>query len=139
MSGSESQRRRDLECMRLASDLTQLASATLNPDLQAHWRRSAEIWSNQAEQAQKIRGRPTFCAAPRDGYLRMRRLEKGAAEKELIARLTSNKEVNLKNQKYAELLRSRIEELNRLLALLASRSMATSQPARLQLVSNRRS
>jgi hypothetical protein len=60
MSDSESQRPRELECLRLESDLTQLESATLNPDLKAHCRRSAEIWSDQAEQARKVRGRPTF-------------------------------------------------------------------------------
>jgi hypothetical protein len=49
MSDSESQRRRDLECMRLASDFMQLASGTLNRDLKAHCYRSAKIWSDQAE------------------------------------------------------------------------------------------
>ena len=41
----------------------------------------------------------------------MRRLEKRASEKELVAWPSSNED--LKNQKLAELLRSRIEELNR--------------------------
>lgn len=50
--------------------------------------------------------------------MRIERLEKRAAEKELIARLSSDEGVGLKNQKRAELLRSRIEELNRRLAAL---------------------
>ena len=37
-----------------------------------------------------------------------------------IARPSSNKDVSLKNQKLAELLRSRIEELDRRLAILNS-------------------
>ena len=48
--------------------------------------------------------------------MRIERLEKRAAEQELIARLTSDERLSLKNQKRAELLRSRIEELNRRLA-----------------------
>jgi hypothetical protein len=35
MSDSESDRKRELECPRLASDLIQLATETLNPDLKA--------------------------------------------------------------------------------------------------------
>jgi hypothetical protein len=56
------------------------------------------------------------------GDLRMRieRLEKRAIEKEPVARLSSNKDVSLKNQKRSEFLRSRIEELNRRLARLNS-------------------
>jgi hypothetical protein len=46
------------------------------------------------------------------------RLENG--EKVLGARPSSNEEVSLKNQKRAELLRGRIEELDRLLAILNS-------------------
>ena len=41
-------------------------------------------------------------------------------EKELIARLSSNEDVSLKNQERAGLLRRRIEELDRLLAILNS-------------------
>ena len=41
-------------------------------------------------------------------------------EKELVAWLSSNEDVSLKNQKRAELLRRRIEELDRLLAILNS-------------------
>jgi hypothetical protein len=47
-------------------------------------------------------------------------LEKRASEKEPVARPSSNKDVSLKNQELAELLRSRIEELDRRLAILNS-------------------
>lgn len=47
MSDSESDHKRDLECLRLASDLTQLAKATPHPDLKAHCLRMAEEWTAQ--------------------------------------------------------------------------------------------
>ena len=47
MSFSENARKRELECLRLASDLTQLAA--LRPDLKAHCIRMAGIWTDQAE------------------------------------------------------------------------------------------
>ena len=47
-------------------------------------------------------------------------LENWASEKELIAGPSLNKDVSLKNQQRAELLRSRIEELDRRLAILNS-------------------
>ena len=47
---SDSERKRELECLRLASDLMQLASDTPNPDLRAHCLRMAKIWSNQGVQ-----------------------------------------------------------------------------------------
>ena len=47
-------------------------------------------------------------------------LEKRASEKELVARLSSNEDDSLTNQELAELLRSRIEELDRRLAILNS-------------------
>ena len=47
-------------------------------------------------------------------------LEKRASEKELIARLSSNEDAGLNKQQLAELLRSRIEELDRRLAILDS-------------------
>ena len=47
-------------------------------------------------------------------------LEKRASEKEPVARPSSNKDVSLKNQKLAELLRIRIEELDRRLFILNS-------------------
>ena len=54
-----------------------------------------------------------------DPHMRIERLEKRAIEKELVARLSSNKDVNLENQEHAER-RSRIKELNRRLARLNS-------------------
>jgi hypothetical protein len=50
MSDSESDHELDLECLRLASDLTQLASATLNPDLKAHCIRMARVLTDRVEQ-----------------------------------------------------------------------------------------
>ena len=50
MSDSEIHRKRELECLRLASELTQLATETVNPDLKAHCVRLAKIWTHQAEQ-----------------------------------------------------------------------------------------
>jgi hypothetical protein len=53
--------------------------------------------------------------------MRIERLEKRASEKELVARpSSSNRDVSGKDQERAELLRSRIEELNRRLAILNS-------------------
>ena len=49
------------------------------------------------------------------------RLEKRASEKEPVARPFLNTDVSLKDQKRAELLRSRIEELDRRLAMLNSK------------------
>ena len=43
MPDSESDQKHDLECLRLASDLMQLASATLNPELKAHCVRMAAV------------------------------------------------------------------------------------------------
>jgi hypothetical protein len=50
MSDSEGDRKLDLECLRLASDLTQLAGATLNSDLKAHCLRMARLLTDQVEQ-----------------------------------------------------------------------------------------
>jgi hypothetical protein len=50
MSDSENDRKHELECLRLASDLTQLAAETLNPDLKSLCLRMANIWTDQAEQ-----------------------------------------------------------------------------------------
>ncbi len=49
MSDSNDDRKRELECLRLASDLKQLAKDTLNPDLKAHCVRMAEAWYGEAE------------------------------------------------------------------------------------------
>jgi CheY-like chemotaxis protein len=40
--------KRDLECLRLASDFTALSRDALDPDLKAHCTRMAEYWSDQA-------------------------------------------------------------------------------------------
>jgi hypothetical protein len=45
MSDSENDNKRILECLRLASDLKQLANDILNPDLKAHCLRMAKQWS----------------------------------------------------------------------------------------------
>ena len=49
MSASGDHRKRDLECLRLASDLMQLAADTVNPHLKAHCLRMAKVWSGEAE------------------------------------------------------------------------------------------
>jgi hypothetical protein len=49
VSDSNYDRKRELECLRLASDLMQLAADTLNPHLKAHCLRMAKIWSGEAE------------------------------------------------------------------------------------------
>jgi hypothetical protein len=50
VSDSESDQKRDLECLRLASDLVQLASAQLNPELKAHCLRLAGVLTDQVTQ-----------------------------------------------------------------------------------------
>jgi hypothetical protein len=52
MSDSENgrKRERELDWLRLASDLTQLATETVNPDLKAHCLRIAGRLTEQAEQ-----------------------------------------------------------------------------------------
>jgi hypothetical protein len=50
MSDSDNERKLELECLRLASDLTQLAKDTLSQDLRPHCLRMAKIWSDRAEQ-----------------------------------------------------------------------------------------
>jgi hypothetical protein len=50
MPDSESDRKRDVECLRLVSDLMQLASTALNPDLKAHCLRIAGVLTDQVEQ-----------------------------------------------------------------------------------------
>jgi hypothetical protein len=52
MSDSNDRRddeKRDLECLRLASDLRQLAKETLDPELKAHCLRMAKQWSDEAD------------------------------------------------------------------------------------------
>jgi hypothetical protein len=49
MSDSENDQKRELECLRLASDLTQLATETLDPNLKAHFLRMAKEWTDQTD------------------------------------------------------------------------------------------
>jgi hypothetical protein len=51
VSDSEDELRRSLECLRLASDLTQMARDTLSPHLKEHFLRMAKVWTDRAEQA----------------------------------------------------------------------------------------
>jgi hypothetical protein len=48
LSDSENERKRELECLRLASDLRQLGRDALNPELSAHCVRMAKVWSDQS-------------------------------------------------------------------------------------------
>jgi hypothetical protein len=53
MSDSNDRRddqKRELECLRLASDLRQLAKETLAPDLKAHCLRMAKLWSGEGDE-----------------------------------------------------------------------------------------
>jgi len=56
MSDSENDNKIALECLRLASDLKQLANDTLNPDLKAHCLRMAKHWSGEADAPAKATG-----------------------------------------------------------------------------------
>jgi hypothetical protein len=55
MSDSENDKF-ELECLRLASDLKQLANDTLNPDLKEHCLRMAKQWSSEADALTKATG-----------------------------------------------------------------------------------
>jgi hypothetical protein len=50
LSDSQNERRRGLECLRLASDLTKLARDAPKPGLRVQWARMAKYWSDQANQ-----------------------------------------------------------------------------------------
>jgi hypothetical protein len=50
MPGSENDSKLELERLRLASDLRQLAKETLDPDLREHCLRMAEQWSGEADE-----------------------------------------------------------------------------------------
>ena len=65
-------------------------------------------------------GQTTSLDRTGDLHMHIEPLEKRASEKELVARLSSNEDDSLTNQELAELLRSRIEELDRRLAILNS-------------------
>jgi hypothetical protein len=49
VSNADEELKRDLECLRLASDFIQLSRDTLDPDLQAHCVRMANYWSDRAD------------------------------------------------------------------------------------------
>jgi hypothetical protein len=51
LSVTQNERKRELECLRLASDLAQLARDTPNPGLRVRCARMAEYWADQADQA----------------------------------------------------------------------------------------
>ena len=59
MSDSNDRRddqKRELECLRLVSDLRQLAKETLSPDLRAHCIRMSKPWSHAEEPAKDDTG-----------------------------------------------------------------------------------
>jgi hypothetical protein len=47
VSDSNIERKRELECLRLASDLQQLSRETLNPNFRAHCVRMADVRTDQ--------------------------------------------------------------------------------------------
>jgi hypothetical protein len=49
LSHSNDDQKRELECLRLASDLKQLANDHLSPDLKAHCLAMARFWSGDAD------------------------------------------------------------------------------------------
>jgi hypothetical protein len=49
MPDSECSRKHDLECLRLASDLTQLAGSNVSPVLRLQFLRMARVWTSLAE------------------------------------------------------------------------------------------
>jgi hypothetical protein len=50
MPDSKNDRKSELERLRLASDLRQLAKETSDPDLREHWLRMARQWSGEADE-----------------------------------------------------------------------------------------
>jgi hypothetical protein len=48
MPDSESDQKSQLECLRLASDLMEMANQTLNPELKTHCHRMAGVWTDRA-------------------------------------------------------------------------------------------
>ena len=63
MSDLNDDQKRELECLRLASDLMQLAKDNPNPDVKAHCLAMAKIWSGDAD------GKPTGYAGIRSVLL----------------------------------------------------------------------
>jgi hypothetical protein len=50
MADSENDRKSELERLRLASDLRQLAKETSDPELKEHWLRMARQWSGEVDE-----------------------------------------------------------------------------------------
>lgn len=50
MTNSVQSQKHSLECLRLESDCKQLAGSARNPDLQSHFVRMSQVWSDLAEQ-----------------------------------------------------------------------------------------
>ncbi|BAL78201.1 hypothetical protein [Bradyrhizobium cosmicum] len=50
MADSENDRKSEIERLRLASELRQLAKETSDPDLREHWLRMARQWSGEVEE-----------------------------------------------------------------------------------------
>ncbi len=48
VSDSNNKQKRELECLRLASDLRQLSKETLDPHFRAHCLRMADVWTDLA-------------------------------------------------------------------------------------------
>ena len=61
MPESDDELKRDLECLRLASDFMQMSRDALNPDLEAHCVQMAKYWSDRAD-----RGASEDIPLPRD-------------------------------------------------------------------------
>jgi hypothetical protein len=53
MPDSKSNQRNELECLRLASDLMEMATQSLNPELKAHCLRMAGVWADRANRKPK--------------------------------------------------------------------------------------
>jgi hypothetical protein len=47
VSDSDIEQKRELECLRLASDLRQLSRESPDPEFKAHFLRAADVWANQ--------------------------------------------------------------------------------------------
>ncbi len=56
----EHERKRELECLRLASDLMQLAKEELEPAVKAHCLRMAGAWTDQVDKAAPSATRAVF-------------------------------------------------------------------------------
>jgi hypothetical protein len=56
MPDSDYSRKHRLECLRLASDLAQLANSSVSPVLRLHLLRNAEAWTSLAEFGPDARG-----------------------------------------------------------------------------------